>query len=327
MKPLPRVWDAEADPPEWTYPKKNHTDPDNDDPPYIKPYYEDKMAKRAEDSEQFIIDELQHYNSTERQGLDDMIVRLYNHQYLKIDIAGLTPTEILDVASWRIQPDTSIPLRPVPRKLEGPGDFKACITDPLPMEGEEEPPEGLPDRTWSLWRQTDPVALHNEKVVQGAAEFAVEFANNMFVFEDEKNQGAFLEDPKKYLSGAPRMPDSYRLLMMGPRGIGVHTQAQKLHDIYGWKVIDYPALVKSKLEAILKEDFHEPNNVIPGQSKISLSQEEINEIKTGKPFPSWRFIPWILDHLGYPLMRQPDPPEEIFSEIHSDDDEELKTKK
>lgn len=66
MKPLPRVWDAEADPPEWTYPKKNHTDPDSEDPPFVKPYYEDKMAKRAEDSEQFIIDELQHYNSTER---------------------------------------------------------------------------------------------------------------------------------------------------------------------------------------------------------------------------------------------------------------------
>lgn len=123
------------------------------------------------------------------------------------------------------------------------------------------------------------------------------------------------------------MPDSFRMLMMGPRGIGVHTQAQKLHDIYGWKVIDYPALVKSKLEGILKEDFHEPNNVIPGQSKISLSQEEINEIKTGKPFPSWRFIPWILDHLGYQLMRQPDPPEETFSEVHSDDDEETKAKK
>lgn len=67
------------------------------------------------------------------------------------------------------------------------------------MEGEEEPPEGLPDRTWSLWRQTDPVALANGKVVQGAAEFAVEFANNMFVFEDEVNQAAFLKDPKKYL--------------------------------------------------------------------------------------------------------------------------------
>ena len=77
----------------------------------------------------------------------------------------------------------------------------------------------------------------------------------------------------------------------------------------------------------MKEDFHEPNNVIPGVSKISLSQEEINEIKTGKPFPSWRFIPWILDHLGYALMRQPDPPEETFSEVHSDDDEETKAKK
>jgi len=33
---------------------------------------------------------------------------------------------------------------------------------------------------------------------------------------------AFKLEPKKYLQAAPKMPSSYRLLMMGPKGIGVH---------------------------------------------------------------------------------------------------------
>lgn len=49
--------------------------------------------------------------------------------------------------------------------------------------------------------------------------------------------------------------------------------------------------------------------MVPNLSKISLSQHEIDEIKQGKPFPSWKFIPWVLDHLGFPLMKRPPPPE------------------
>jgi len=30
------------------------------------------------------------------------------------------------------------------------------------------------------------------------------------------------------------MPASYRLLMVGPRGIGTHTQAALLQEQYGW---------------------------------------------------------------------------------------------
>lgn len=51
-----------------------------------------------------------------------------------------------------------------------------------------------------------------------------------------------------------------------------------------------------------------PNNVIPGESEIGLKHEEIEEIKMGKPMPSWKFIPWILDHLGFELMKKKPPP-------------------
>jgi hypothetical protein len=54
-------------------------------------------------------------------------------------------------------------------------------------------------------------------------------------------------DPRKYLTTAPQMPDAYRLMMLGPRGVGVHTQAEKLSEMYGWKIVDYPKLVKDRL--------------------------------------------------------------------------------
>ena len=100
--------------------------------------------------------------------MDDMIVRLYNHQFLKLDAAGKTPTELADSAEQLLKPNPYIPLRPVPRHLEGgAGDFKALLTDPIPGPNGEEQPEGTLPRQYSLWQQTDPVALYNGKVIQG----------------------------------------------------------------------------------------------------------------------------------------------------------------
>lgn len=57
-------------------------------------------------------------------------------------------------------------------------------------------------------------------------------------------------------------------------------------------------------------------------SKIGLGQSEIDEIKTGKPFPAWKFIPWVLDVLGHELMKRPPPPEKTEEEIAELPDEE-----
>jgi hypothetical protein len=58
-----------------------------------------------------------------------------------------------------------------------------------------------------------------------------------------------------------------------------------------------------------------PNNVEEGNSRIGLSWTEIEDIKSGKPFPSWKFIPWVLDFLGHKLMKRPPPPEEPEAEV------------
>lgn len=55
-----------------------------------------------------------------------------------------------------------------------------------------------------------------------------------------------------------------------------------------------------------------PNNITDeGECMISLSEGELNEIKEGKPFPSWKFLPWIMEFLGVDLrVKDPPPPEE-----------------
>jgi hypothetical protein len=55
-----------------------------------------------------------------------------------------------------------------------------------------------------------------------------------------------------------------------------------------------------------------PNNVTEiGPCMICLSKEELQEIKDGKAMPAWKFIPWVLEFLGVPLMQRPHNPEEI----------------
>jgi len=35
------------------------------------------------------------------------------------------------------------------------------------------------------------------------------------------------------------MPPNFRLSMLGPRGIGLRTQAERLEKLYGWRVVDF----------------------------------------------------------------------------------------
>jgi adenylate kinase family enzyme/YHS domain-containing protein len=158
-----------------------------------------------------------------------------------------------------------------------------------------------------LWKTYDPVALFNGKVIQGAAEFACHYVGNVFVFVTEENLKAFILEPKKYITARPAMPNVFRMLMLGPKGSGKHEQAKLLSETYGWKVVDFRQLIRSKLEEIMKAEAHLPNNPLPG-GKISLSEHELTEVIEGKMFPASKFIPWILNYLGYPLMKKRPPP-------------------
>jgi len=118
---------------------------------------------------------------------------------------------------------------------------------------------------------------------------------------------AFILEPKKYINNPPAMPHVFRMLMLGPKGAGKHTQAKLLSDTYGWKIVDFKELVKGRLEELMKSDGHIPNNPLPG-GRIGLSEHELNDIIEGKPCSASKFIPWILHYLGYPLMKKRPPP-------------------
>jgi hypothetical protein len=63
--------------------------------------------------EDAIREELLYYNSIERPSMEDLLLNMYDNQYLKVDSAGLTPDEICSSIVSRIQPDSSLPLRPI----------------------------------------------------------------------------------------------------------------------------------------------------------------------------------------------------------------------
>ena len=71
------------------------------------------------------------------------------------------------------------------------------------------------------------------------------------------------------------MPPNFRLLMLGPRGIGLRTQAEKLQQLYGWRVVDFKAIVQEKLKEIIARPLKLPNNIPAlneGPCEICLSQ-------------------------------------------------------
>lgn len=166
--------------------------------------------------------------------------------------------------------------------------------------------DGQLPRQYSLWRTTDPVALKNGRVAPGSGDYAAFYANNVFVFESEDNLKKFVSEPRKYLASAPAMPPTYNILLHGPRGAGVRSQARKLNEHYGWRVVDFNQIVREKLAAILALPAKPPNNLrTDGPCMVCLSNEELQEIKDGKPFAAWKFLPWVMEYLGVTLDVKP----------------------
>ena len=153
--------------------------------------------------------------------------KLFDSTFIKVDIAGLTPDELTETVLIRMKPNAAEPLRPIATIIEdGAGSFKELLAA---GQGDDEDPDAffLP-RQWSLWKTTDPVCLAEGQVEPGLPEFAAHFGNNVFVFKDEANLKKFVSRPRFYIDSAPEMPPNFRLLMLGPRGIGLRTQAEKL---------------------------------------------------------------------------------------------------
>ena len=162
--------------------EEDEPDPDDPDAPKKpKVLQEDQVLKRIRDSEDQLIEELENYSHI-RPSFQKLINSLYHHQYIKIDNAGLKPETIRDTLVIRIKGENKL-LRPIAIPLEAEGDNKSYLTG-----GKE---EGELPRRWSIWKQTDPVALYNGRVVEGQTEFAASFNDRVFLFETEESQKEF----------------------------------------------------------------------------------------------------------------------------------------
>lgn len=265
-----------------------------------KKIYRNDAVIRVCDNEDNINAEIRQFESPESPEIEDWIVKMHHSTYIKFPSAGMTPTEVADTVVYRLKPNPTEPVTPVAKIIEGGGDFAGLLSQEVNVD------EGQLPRQYSLWRTTDPVALANGKVVPGSGDFAAHYANNVFVFENEDNMKAFVAEPRKYLASAPAMPYDYRILMHGPKGSGVHSQAKKLNEHYGWRVVDFNQIVRNKLAEILALPQKPPNNLrTDGPCMVCLSNEELQEIKDGKPFAAWKFLPWVMEFLGVPLDVKP----------------------
>ena len=115
--------------------------------------------------------------------------------------------------------------------------------------------------------------------------------------------------------------------MIGPDGSGKLEMANKLADFYSWKVVNYKKLINDKIEELNRLEVHIPNN--PEGGRIGLKEDELGNINDGKPIDAAKFVPWILDYLGHPLMKKKTVPveegqEEQVEEEELDDDTKKK---
>jgi YHS domain-containing protein len=164
-------------------------------------------------------------------------------------------------------------------------------------------------------------------VEEGLPEFAVHYANNVFMFKSEENRNTFIDNPRRFVNKPPEMPSNFRILMLGPRGVGKKTQADMLAKFYGWRVVNFQDVVQKKLAQLLKLRVKPPNNFVKdGKCMIGMSQEELDKVKEGHSMPAWKFLPWILEFLGVPMKRRPIVPKEPEKEPNVEEmtPEELK---
>ena len=93
------------------------------------PLKETEMVARICDSEALFGREIEYYNMRERNIFDELIVKLFESTYIRVDIAGLTPIELTDTVLIKMKPIAAEPLRPIAKIIEdGAGDFKSLLT-------------------------------------------------------------------------------------------------------------------------------------------------------------------------------------------------------
>ena len=281
LKPIPKREDEDEEPVEEQGPK----------------LAVDTLLDRAEDEWSHFEQQITEYFSKIEHDLAKTFQGLPDSLRLEMKACGLIPEKrkeiILAKLGFRIDKPAA------PKKLEGEANPKALLLQEV--EENQEP------RSFSIWKQIDPVALNETKLVQGKPDFGAEYAGNVFVFDSEINQEKFLKNPQKFLQTSPVMPEDFRLCILGPKKSGKHTQAEYLCVKYGWKLLDMNEILQQAMQ-LQKRHLKDPHPSHPDSGVVQVPEEEFNKILMGSSLPGNFILPIILHKLGIPLQKRPPPP-------------------
>ena len=256
-----------------------------------------KILQLVPDFKDKLTQQLAHYK-LERPAFQGLINSLPFSSYIMISNAvSYTPSQLLESVLSKI-PEKAL-LRPLARSLDPEGDFKNLLT-----QGLEE--NAIP-RKVSPWKMVDPVSLHNGKLEFGSTEQATHYGGFVFVHANEKNKKDFMSNPCKYLCSMPKMPDKYKIAVIGQKGAGKKTMAAELNKKYGWKIIDVEKLIKMKVderrEKLKAGEQIKSNNPEIGE-KLSFSANEFTAIMQAKGIDLKEGLILALDEMGLPLEKK-----------------------
>jgi adenylate/nucleoside-diphosphate kinase len=259
----------------------------------------DSFVQRAEDAPATLLGQAGAYATQVRPQLTPFLSELPPNGLITIASAGLSPGELRAIVEAELGYRTKN--LPMVKKLEPASDSKELLTSELE--------EGKEPRQWSLWKQIDPVALAMGKVVIGKPDLGTEFAGKVFVFDSEENQSKFLANPRPYLSAPPKLPGQHRVLLLGGRMAGKHTQAAYLTAKYGWKTVDMNDLLYEIADK-QRNSVAEPHPSHPDSGLVQFFGPDFEKLMKGEAVPGNTILPLFLSHLQVPLYKKPPPPPE-----------------
>ena len=265
-----------------------------------KIYNENEILHQSCDTEEIILQRIKHYEEVERSAFEPFINKLPHTMYIKVNIAGWSPIEIVEIISGKIIEKE--PLIPQPINLDAEGEFKGLLYQNIPEKG-------VP-RKWSIFKQIDVVSLNKGKIEPGTPEFAVSYAGMVFVFANEDNKKAFMNCARKYLNKPPKLPGDYKLCILGIDPNQITLQSSMLSEKYGWRKIVMEDLIKQKIKKMTLQNKIKPLPNNPIINTCQFSQEEYQGIIQGHSFQISDALPFFFEYLGFQIDKKPPPPKE-----------------
>lgn len=83
---------------------------------------------RVCDNEDNIANEITQFEAPERPEVEEWLVKMHHSTFIKFPASGLTPDEVAESVVYRLKPNTTEPITPVAKIIEGGGDFAGLLS-------------------------------------------------------------------------------------------------------------------------------------------------------------------------------------------------------